>query len=137
MVDSAHEEAARFLNGLENASAKTVTRLHTITGQPTSQAVEDLASLVCDMVHAAHQTALQVQHSKNSVKMTLADDTPYNQLSGMKRIVKSQIENMDKAYHNDCVQQARKQQQNLIANIISKQTKISFPPVSASHRWVW
>ena len=45
----------------------------------------------------------------------LADDTPYNQLSGMKRIIKSQIENMDKAYHNDCVQQARKQQQQLIS----------------------
>jgi hypothetical protein len=33
----------------------------------------------------------------------------------MKRIIKSQIENMDKAYHNDCVQQARKQQQQLIS----------------------
>jgi hypothetical protein len=66
MVDSAHNEAIRFLNGLENVSAKAVTRLHTINGQPASQAVEDLASLVCNMVHAAHQTALQVCATKTT-----------------------------------------------------------------------
>jgi hypothetical protein len=63
---SAHEEAIRFLNGLKHVSAKTLTRVYIINGQPESQAVEDLASLVCDMVHAAHQTALQVCATKTT-----------------------------------------------------------------------
>jgi hypothetical protein len=60
---------------------------------------------------------------------SLADDTPYNQLSGMKLIIKSQIENMDKANHNDCIQciqQARKQQQELIGKHPKQANKYLF-----------
>jgi hypothetical protein len=44
---------------------------------------------------------------------SLADDIPYNQLLGMKNIIMSQIENMDKVHQS--VQQARKQQQEFNA----------------------
>jgi len=43
MVDSAHDEAIGFLNGLKNVSAKTVTRLHLSVGKRPKETSEDTA----------------------------------------------------------------------------------------------
>jgi len=55
-------EAEGFLNSLESKSAKSTTRLNTLSQRQAREVIEEQAAAITDMLHAAKQVALEVYY---------------------------------------------------------------------------
>jgi len=63
-LNPAHEEAIAFLKNLDHENARNTTRLHSLCRRPATEAVEDMASGVANIIHSSYQVALKTCSTK-------------------------------------------------------------------------